>query len=117
MIFFYIVHAEKYQQQDKRSVFDIIQNTDEESIKYQLSRRSNNANVSEVEKSVKSQDLRSIFVAHKQRHREKSVIYQLKRHGMKKHFLEAIKWKNKIKFKERRQDNILVNFCFLTKLS
>ena len=117
MIFFYIVYAEKYQQQDKKTVFDIIINTDEESIKYQLSRRSNHATVSDVEKSVKNQDLRSIFVAHQQRHREKSVIYQLKRRGMKKQFLEAIKWKNKMKFNERRQDNILVNFCFLTKLS
>ena len=120
MIFFYTVQCEKYLERDKRSVFDIIWDTDEESIKDQPFRKSNHATVlskvSEDDKSVKYQYLRIIFAAHKQRHRE-SVIFQLKRHEMKKQFLKAINWRNKTKFKERMQSNILMNFCFLTKLS
>ena len=120
MIIFHTVQCEKYLEQDKRSVFDIIRDTDEESIKNQNSNINKQASVLskvlEDEKSVKYQYLRNIFAAHKQRHGE-SVIFQAKRHEMKRQFLKAMNWRNETKFKERRQSNILMNFCFLTKLS
>ena len=114
MVFFYTVDSDKYTQQDKRSVFDIIMNTDQDNIKDQHFEISKYATilskVTEDGKSIKYPKFRSIFLTTKPKHRAHILIYELKRKEMKKLFLKAIKSRNKTRFNEGRQKNVLVNF-------
>ena len=108
VVFFYTVDSDKYIQQNKRSVFDIIMNTDQENIKVQHFEISKYATVlskvTEVGKLIKYEKFRNIFLTQKPQQREKPLIFELRRHEMKKQFLKARKSKNKTNFKERGQE-------------
>ena len=119
MISLNIFDCKSYQPKHKRSVFDMIPNFDKE----------NNTNegpteirshISVLGKAVKEgnaieyQELKNIFLD--QRTIQKKVKQSRKR-NLKKHFLKKSKRSQESKLGKRKQNNMLVNFYFLSKLS
>ena len=105
MTIFHTVDSAKYLQQDKRSVFDILMNTDGENKDqhFEISKYANLLNkISGGGKSFKYQNFMNIFHAQKPKHRGERLVYEMKRQEIKKLFLKSHKWRNKKKFKERR---------------
>ena len=114
-----IFDCKRYQQIDKRSVFDMIPNFDKE----------NNTNEGPTEirshisvlgkavnegNAIEYQELTNIFLD--QRTIQKKVKQSRKR-NLKKHFLKKSKRSQESKLGKRKQNNKLVNFYFLSKLS
>ena len=119
MISLNIFDCKSYQQKDKRSVFDMIPNFDKEKNTNE-GHTEIRSHISVFGKAVKEcnaieyQELTNIFLD--QRTIQKKVKQRRKR-NLKKQFIKKSKRSHESKLEKQKQNNMLVNFYFLSKLS
>ena len=103
----------RYKPRDKRSVFDMISHTDEETTEMSSHTTVLDKAVKEVN-VIEYRELKNIVLD--QRTKQKKINQSRKR-NLKKMFLEESKQSHESKFLKRKQEKIILNFYFMTKLS
>ena len=113
MISLNTLYCKNYRPKDKRSVFDMISHTDEETT--ELSSHTTVLDMAVKEVKVKEyQELKNIVLDKRTKQKK---INQSRKRNLKKMFLEESKRSHDSKFRKRKQEKIILNFYFLTKLS
>ena len=102
----------------RRSVFDMItkihENVQTEQISYKNLAKSSTviSTVGEDDKSIRYQDLKTMFLTNKYEEDQKSMKNQKLKEGVKNHFKRKIQ----AKFMRKEKEHVLINLSFLTKM-
>ena len=119
MISLNIFDCKSYQTKDKRSVFDIISNIDKENNTNEEPTKIR-SHITVLGKAVKKgnaieyQELKNIILGQRTKHKK---VKQSRRRNLKKQFLKGSKQSHESTLIKRKQNDLFVNFYFLTKLS
>jgi hypothetical protein len=114
-----IFDCKSYQTKDKRSVFDIISNIDKDNNTNEEPTKIR-SHISVIGKAVKEgnaieyQELKNIFLGQGTIQKK---VHQSRKRNLKKQFLKESKQGHESMLINRKQNNLFVNFYFLTKLS
>ena len=106
-------HFRSYKPRNKRSVFDMISHTDEETTEMSSHTTVLDKAVKEVN-VIEYRELKNIVLD--QRTKQKKINQSRKR-NLKKMFLGECKRSHDSDFRKRKQEKIILNFYFMTKLS
>ena len=118
LIFIDSIATKNIDRRVRRSVFDMItkihENVQTEQISYKNLAKSSTviSMVGEDDKSIKYQDLKTMFLTSKYEENQKSMKNQILKEGVKNHFKRKIK----AKFMRKEKEHVLINLSFLTKL-
>ena len=121
IILFNISNCGNYPQKEKRSVFGMIENIRKKGEGKKEKEHGYGAvrlvKVLDNEKTIEYQELKKILLVEKRNQEANEIIYQIRRDELKRKFLQEFRMMNDKKFLQRRREDMLTNFSFLTKLS